>query len=93
MFRSRLQYERKIRENKFLIGEVEELKRELKNVRGYTLPRKLMKAKSTTTTIEDLGVGAVEDGGGEDDTCHSKMEFTIGEEEEGGFGDQDSSER
>ncbi len=37
----------------FLIGEIEELKRELKQVRGYKMPRRLMKAKSTATTDDD----------------------------------------
>ena len=76
-----MQYERKIRENKFLIGEVEELKRELRNVRGYTLPQKLMKTKSTTTTMAEeeeaeIGVSAA---AAQQQGDNSKMEFTIGD--------------
>ena len=43
------EYNRKVRENSFLIQEIEALKKELKQVRGYKLPKKLLKAQSTST--------------------------------------------
>ena len=57
----RQEYSRKVREAAFLVEEIETLKKELRNVRGYTLPRKLMKAKSTTTEIEQNTIEDVDD--------------------------------
>ena len=40
---------RRTKESAFLLEEIKELKKELKSIRGYKMPRKLMKAKSTST--------------------------------------------
>ena len=46
-------YERKLEQNTFLVEEIEDLKRELKKVRGYKLPKRLLLTKSTSTGDEE----------------------------------------
>ena len=44
-----MEYNRKVSENLFLIQEIEDLEKELMQVRRYKLPKQLQKVQSTST--------------------------------------------
>ena len=51
---------KRARENAFLVGEIEALKRELKAVRGYKMPRRLTRGERDTVrwvTFWMVGIG------------------------------------